>query len=73
MPGYRAGKLASNPERDRTRVISFTINPGLNLYLQLIPASEILLTRCDSQHRAGEGSQEGSFQSIYVFEWLSHA
>lgn len=54
MPGYRAGKLASYTERDRTRVISFSINPGLNLYLQLIPVSEILLTRCDSQHRAGK-------------------
>lgn len=33
-------------------VISFTVNSGLSLFLQLIPVSESLLTRCVCLHRA---------------------
>lgn len=66
------GNKANYPKRDWTWVISFTINSGLRLYLQLIPVSETLMTRCDSQHRSGKRTKKmASIPCVCVFRQLS--
>lgn len=57
---------ANYPNRDWPWVISFTINSGLSWFFQLIPVSEILLTRCDCLRRAKKKSQESGFHGMYI-------
>lgn len=54
-------------------VISFTVNSGLSLFLQLIPVFESLLTRCDCLHRAKKKVKKvASTQCMYPRMAVSH-